>query len=71
MPWCDTCSRYYTPSSLPPGGMCPSCGAVIATPSEVAATTRAPWHFWVLVAAAVVYLGWRVVQGIAWVVSRI
>jgi hypothetical protein len=26
--------------------------------------TRAPWHFWVLVAAVVIYLGWRLVQGI-------
>ena len=27
---------------------------------------RAPWHFWVLVAAIVIYLGWRLVQGIMW-----
>jgi hypothetical protein len=27
---------------------------------------RPPWHFWVFVAAAVIYLGWRLVQGVAW-----
>lgn len=26
--------------------------------------TKVPWHFWVLVAAAVLYLGWRLVQGL-------
>ena len=25
---------------------------------------RIPWHFWLLVAAATVYLGWRAMQGI-------
>lgn len=25
--------------------------------------TRAPWHFWVLVAATAGYLLWRVIQG--------
>jgi hypothetical protein len=27
---------------------------------------KAPWHFWVLVAAVLLYLGWRLLQGIAW-----
>jgi len=26
--------------------------------------TRVPWHFWVLVVAAVGYLVWRVIQGV-------
>jgi hypothetical protein len=30
------------------------------------AKVRAPWHFYVLVAAVVIYLGWRLVQGIVW-----
>jgi hypothetical protein len=25
---------------------------------------KAPWHFWVLVAAVAIYLGWRLIQGI-------
>jgi hypothetical protein len=44
------------------GGECPVCGKVISAP------TKAPWHFKVLVGAAALYLGWRAVQGAAWVV---
>ncbi len=35
-----------------------------------AAHKRAPWHFYLLIIALVVYLGWRLVQGIAWVAHR-
>lgn len=30
-----------------------------------------PWHLKILGGATVVYLGWRLVQGIAWVVNRV
>ena len=30
-----------------------------------AAAERIPWHFWLLLGAAAVYLGWRAVQGVA------
>jgi hypothetical protein len=30
--------------------------------AEAVESYRAPWHFWILVAAAAVYLGWRLVQ---------
>lgn len=63
MPWCEDCARYWSPNSLPPDGSCPSCGRVIAEAPESA---RVPWHFWVLVVAVAVYLGWRVVQGVQW-----
>ena len=28
----------------------------------------APWHFWLVVAMATVYLGWRAVEGVVWLV---
>jgi hypothetical protein len=28
---------------------------------------KVPWHFWVGVVAMVVYLGWRLLQGIIWI----
>jgi hypothetical protein len=31
---------------------------------------KAPWHFWLLVGALSIYLGWRLIQGIEWVVGR-
>lgn len=67
MPWCEDCSRFWNPSSMPPDASCPSCGRLIGDPPK---QQRVPWHFWILVASAVLYLGWRAVQGIEWLVSR-
>jgi hypothetical protein len=67
MPWCETCARFFNPNSLRRDGTCPACGRVVAEPrGPEAAVARPPWHFWVFVAAAVIYLGWRLVQGVAW-----
>jgi hypothetical protein len=32
---------------------------------------RAPWHFKVIAVATVVYLGWRLYQGIGWLAHHI
>jgi hypothetical protein len=76
VPWCDECSRFWNPNSVPTDGCCPSCGATLPVPVGIAAARstdtqeyKAPWHFWALVIAAVVYLGWRVVQMIGWLVA--
>ncbi|MCU1353064.1 MAG: hypothetical protein JWM05_2273 [Acidimicrobiales bacterium] len=68
MPWCDTCSRFYNPNSIAPDGTCVKCGTRIAEPPSADADTdqRVPWHFWILVVALVVYLGWRLVQLLTW-----
>jgi membrane protein DedA with SNARE-associated domain len=29
-----------------------------------------PWHFWLLIVALVIYLGWRLVQGFEWLVGN-
>lgn len=51
-------------------GSCPSCGNVLADPSAVIVEApKAPWHFKLLVAALIVYLGWRLLQLIAWIVG--
>ena len=47
-------------------GSCPTCGRVLAEPSTDAAP-RAPWHFKLLVVAVCVYLGWRLIELIAWI----
>ncbi len=31
--------------------------------------TGAPWHFWLVVAMATLYLGWRAVEGVVWLVQ--
>ena len=80
MAWCTSCERYLTPATLTAEGSCPACGSDVHHPpqpqtaengparAEVPAGTaaeRIPWHFWLLLAAAAVYLGWRAVQGVA------
>lgn len=82
MPWCDRCSRYYTPPSVPPEGTCPHCGAPLTSPAarrrvgeggdgDDVPPPRPPWHFWLMVLAVAAYLGWRAVQGIVWLVDRL
>jgi uncharacterized paraquat-inducible protein A len=66
MPWCEACSKFWNPNTLPPDGTCPTCGRVIAEPPD----TSVPWHFWLLVGAVVLYLGWRLVQGFQWLAGN-
>ena len=82
VPWCDTCSKYWAPNAMKPDGGCPTCGVVLATKGSLQMEARTlglpgpgqeegevpkpPWHFKVLLGALVVYLGWRGVQGVEW-----
>jgi hypothetical protein len=75
VPWCEPCARFYNPNTLDEHGDCPE-GHHVADPeaadgAEVDAPARAPWHFWVLVAGVLVYLGWRLIQGIGWLIGRL
>lgn len=65
MPWCEDCSKFWNPNTLPPDGTCPTCGRVIGEPPD----TSVPWHFWLLFGALVLYLGWRLVQGVGWLLE--
>lgn len=71
MPWCETCSRFLNPNSLEPDGSCPTCGRVVAESKAAAVPVpeKAPWHFKLLVAATLIYLAWRAVQMLGWVVG--
>ncbi len=70
VPWCETCDRFYNPKALAPDGTCMTCGRFIADPDEEEESRgKAPWHFWVLVAALVLYLGWRLVQVVIWAIT--
>jgi hypothetical protein len=79
MPWCEDCSRFYTPSTLTPDGDCPE-GHHVADPDEAPVAQsgaepreddreKIPWHFWLLVIAVSIYLGWRLIQGIQWLLG--
>jgi len=73
MPWCEPCEKWRAPNAVMPDGSCPRCrtqmqeGAVATEAAEAAearASVKIPWHFWVMVASAALYLGWRAVQGL-------
>jgi hypothetical protein len=57
-----------------PDGSCPSCGRVLESDDRAIATAteppgaKAPWHFKLMVVAVCGYLGWRLIQGIGWLV---
>ncbi len=79
MPWCDECSKYYAPSGLNADGTCPVCGRDVGKPTaadklvESGGDEKAkiPWHFWVMLIALAIYLGWRAIQGVMWVIERL
>jgi hypothetical protein len=71
MPWCDTCDTYLAPNTVDPDGTCPTChNKVDAADMGNEPPQRAPWHFWVMVVALVLYLGWRLAEGALWVIGR-
>ncbi|MGH9138291.1 MAG: hypothetical protein ACRD0G_14805 [Acidimicrobiales bacterium] len=49
---------------MPTTGRCPSCGIQLAEPQDLEddEDLKPPWHFWVMVVLASVYLGWRLLQ---------
>jgi hypothetical protein len=75
VPWCEQCSKFFNPNSMAPDGTCVKCGSFIADPAAAGTDTKTdekvPWHFWVLVVAVVVYLGWRLLQGLGWIVQQV
>ena len=65
MPWCDDCSAYVRPGELAESDACPTCGKTLDT-----TPAKSPWHFKLLMVSLAIYLGYRAVQGIAWVMGR-
>ena len=84
MPWCDTCDRFLSPSTVLADGVCPTCGRAVDPGGAHAAVDAPaehdgddddlgpiPWHLKLLAGALAVYLGWRAWQGIEWVVHNL
>jgi hypothetical protein len=81
MPWCPTCNRFLSPSTVREDGTCPTCGRAVEGRAAHAAVTQddekreerpsLPWHLWVLAIALAVYLGFRAWQGIEWVIHSL
>jgi hypothetical protein len=81
MPWCTTCDRFLSPSTVRDDGTCPTCGRAVERGGAHATVPQddekreerpsLPWHLWVLAAALAVYLGFRAWQGIEWVIHSL
>jgi uncharacterized paraquat-inducible protein A len=64
MPWCESCNRVVDDDELTDEGACPTCEEPLETRRPV------PWHFKFLLAATVIYLGWRTYQGVGWLIHH-
>ncbi len=79
MPWCQHCDRFLSPPTVREDGTCPTCDELVDAGRARVATSEPhadgtevlPWHLWVLLAALVVYLGFRFWQGIEWLWSAL
>lgn len=65
---CEGCQREVAEEELAARGACPYCGTPPAGGGEE--NRPVPWTFKLMIAATVVYLGFRAFQGIAWVVHH-
>ncbi len=65
MPWCERCDQQLDEEDLTEEGRCPTCG------TEPLEHRRSPWWFKFLAVATVIYLIYRTVQGVTWVVHHV
>ena len=73
MPWCATCDRYLSPSTVRTDASCPACGATVqAAPSKRGrGLAGIPWHVRLLIAVFALYLLYRIGQGVGWLVDQL
>lgn len=65
MPWCEQCDLEVEEEALVDDDSCPTCG--IPTISH----RHQPWWFKFLAVATVIYLGYRLFQGVTWVIHHL
>lgn len=74
MPWCVSCNKFLTPSTVRPDATCPKCGNIVEkglipgmTRPANEAPTGVPWHLKLLMSGVALYLGWRFLQMGDWI----
>jgi PHP family Zn ribbon phosphoesterase len=77
MPWCVSCNKFLTPSTVRPDATCPKCGRVVErglipgmTRPADEAPPAVPWHLKLVGAATAIYLGYRFLQLVDWLLHR-
>ena len=71
MPWCATCDRFLSPSTVRTDGSCPTCGNAVDAGAANRRRRRLPWHVILLLLVFAIYLGYRLIQGISWLVDQL
>ncbi len=70
-PVCAQAGLVSSASSEPRQAGSSSLKSTKSRARKAQARTGPPWHFWLVIAAAALYLGWRVVEALVWVVMQI
>jgi hypothetical protein len=77
VPWCVSCSKFLTPSTVQTDGTCPRCGNTVErglipgmTRPADEAPPAVPWHLKMVGVALALYLGYRFFQIIDWLLHR-
>jgi hypothetical protein len=78
MPWCVSCNKFMTPSTVQTDGTCPKCGNPVERGLIPGMTRSAdddsppgvPWHLKLLGVALAIYLSFRAFQIIDWLLHR-
>jgi DNA-directed RNA polymerase subunit RPC12/RpoP len=63
--WCEECEHLVEDEELDEGA-CPTCGTQLLTVPR----RPVPWYFKGMIAASIVYLGYRSYQGITWLMHH-
>lgn len=72
MPWCPECDRFLSPSTVRADGACPTCGRSVDAEGGRGRRLRGiPWHVKLLLAVFAIYLGYRLVQGVDWLIGQL
>ena len=72
MPWCAPCGRFLSPSTVNKDGSCPTCGKPVDIGGGKArALGPVPWHLKLLIAVFAIYLTYRIVQGVEWLIGEV
>jgi len=71
MPWCTACRRYLAAPTVRPDGSCPKCGTAVETPQWFRKRGRVAWHVALLALVFGIYLAFRLVQGVTWLVHQV
>jgi hypothetical protein len=73
VPWCTDCDRWLAPPSVRADGTCPRCGTAVEPGKAhgVEALPPIPLSLKLLAAAVSIYLGFRGLQGVAWLVDHL